>query len=107
VYCRTSHGRLALVRFGVSVPAGKSVHRRAHDGAVIQLHLPFLDMDFDEIRNKVREIVGQRENLYYNIVAAARLLELEGLVPDARTPRAALRTLGVDVLDWLKEARAI
>lgn len=107
VYCRTSHGRLALVKFGVSVPAGKSVHRRAQDGAVIQLHLPFLDMEFDEIRSKVREIVGQREDLYFNIVAAARLLELEGLVPDARTPRDALRRLGVDVQDWLREARAI
>jgi hypothetical protein len=107
VYCRTSHGRLLLVTFGVSVPAGKAVHRRTQDGAVTQLHLPFLDMTFDEIRDKIHELVGQREFLYRSIVAAARLLELEGHVPDVRTPRAVLRRLGVDVLDWLKEARAI
>jgi hypothetical protein len=52
-------------------------------------------------------MLGQRENLYYNVVAGARLLELQDRVPAARTPRAALQSLGVDVLDWLLEARAI
>lgn len=104
-YCRTSHGRLALISIGVTVPAGKSVHRRTKYGREKQLHLPFLDMEFDEIRTKIQEIVGQRSSLYHTLIAAARLLELEGCVPGARTPRTALRAMQMSLDEWLVGAR--
>lgn len=105
-FCRSNEGRLVLTIVNGTtsqdtVPASKSVHRRQDNGDVEQLELPYLDMLFEEIRSKIAEMSGQRDRLYKSVVTAARLLELQAKVPSAKTPRAALRQLGVTVEQWL------
>ena len=106
-FCRTRNGRLALAVVNATIPAGKSVHRREATGRVQQLHIPFVDMLFAEIRDKIGEMVGQENRLYDNVLAAIRFLELEAVCPGARTPREALRRLGVSAQTWLDGARII
>jgi len=106
-YCRTHSGRLTVAVVHATIPAGKSVHRREATGRVKQLHLLFVDMLFAEIRDKIGELMGQENRLYNNILAAIRFLELETACPEARTPREALKKLGVTAQAWLDGTRVI
>ncbi len=106
-YCRTHSGRLTVAVVNATIPAGKSVHRREAMGRVKQLHLHFIDMLFAELADKLGELVGQENRLYNNILAAARFLELEAACPGARTPREALKQLGVSAQAWLDGTRII
>jgi hypothetical protein len=106
-YCRTHSGRLTVAVVNATIPAGKSVHRREATGRVKQLYLPFVDMLFAEIRDKISELVGQENRLYDNVIAAIRFLELETVCPGAWTPREALKRLGVSAQTWLDGSRVI
>jgi hypothetical protein len=106
-YCRTHHGRLTLTVVNATIPAGKAVHRRGRGGKVKQLHLPFIDMVFAELRDKIVELVGQQDRLYHNVLAAVRFLELETVCRGARTPREALDRLGVTAQEWLNGTQII
>jgi hypothetical protein len=104
---RSKNGRLTLAVVNATIPAGKSVHRRGRGGEVRQLHLPFIDMVFAELRDKIVELVGQQDRLYHNVLAAVRFLELETVCPGARTPREALDRLGVTAQQWLNGTQII
>jgi hypothetical protein len=99
----TREGRLVVSIAGQqdSVPAAKSVHRRATNGAVLQLALPWLELTFLEIADKLKELEGQYDRLFKSMAAAARLLELRSAAPTARTPREALQMLGKSAEEWL------
>jgi hypothetical protein len=106
-YARTHSGRLTVAVVNATIPASKSVHRRGSTGRVRQLRLPFVDMSFAEIRDKIGELVDQQNRLYNNAIAAARFLELEVACPGAKTPREALKRLGVSAQAWLDGTRVI
>lgn len=106
-FCRSQNGRLALAVVNATIPAGKSVHRRGRGGKVKQLHLPFIDMVFVEIRDKIVELLGQQNRLYNNVLAAARFLELEVVCHGARTPKEALERLGMSAQEWLNGTQII
>lgn len=103
-FCRSHEGQVTMDAIKATVPAGKSIHRRNQDGRPLQLRLNFLDMEFDELFAKIRELASQRRRIGYSETVAKRYYELSEKVPSAKTPRAALDVLGLTSDAWLNES---
>lgn len=91
----THDGRL------ISKPAVIGLKRRASDGQTFDVQALFHTAEWDELREKKRAYLIQRQAYDDDVAVIDRLLTLEELAPGAVNPVDAARRLGTTVEAWL------
>jgi hypothetical protein len=90
----------------VTKPRVVGVTRYGEAGGKYAVQALYETMTFDEIREKRRAYLAQRQAYDENVALCDKYLALADLVPDVVTPTEAAHVLGVDIDAYLSDARA-